>query len=389
MPTSFDFITDKAIRRSLESDHEEMHRSAMEGNNKCAVIIAGSIIEALLIDYLRTYPKTTRSLSKSDPLQIPLAEAIDICHSEGVIDAGTRDICTVIRGFRNLIHPGLLVRKGEPIPDQDTAQICLALVNKIIKQMESALRQLRGLTSEQVVSKVLRDTHAISLVTHLLADMSEYERERLLLDVLPPVYATKFAEGHEAFLLDPEHSDTSVRDLEGLYHAAFEGATQHTKEKATNKYVEILKTGDTEAVETHTRALFKPSYLGHVADRDHLLVISHLLSKVGASHTSMRSLQLTEGITQFLKREQVDAWLTPLIKAIILEGSGGIIAAGKKPDVVFEAKQQILFCGWNSSDEVATAVDDRLAAWVSSLEKSNRKQAALVIKDLRDSYVMV
>lgn len=386
---SFDFINDRAIRQSLESDHEEMVNSARDGNNKCAVIIAGSIIEALLIDYLRAYPDPARSLSKSDPLQIALGEAVSVCHAEGVIDSGTKDICTVIRNFRNLIHPGLLVRKNEPIPDEDTAQICLALVNKVIKQIEAAFRERRGLTAEQVVSKVQRDTHAIGLIKLLLADMKEPERLRLLLEILPPVYIRAFADGREAFQLDPEGADDSAVDLESLFHAAFDGATKETKERAAIRYVEVLKNGDTDVVEIHTHGLFRASYLTYVPQRDHEIVTSHLLNKIGPTHISMQGLRLTKGITPFLRIEQASGWLDPLIKGIVAGGAGGVIAAGRRPEVVQEAKDQYLACGWQASGVFASEVDKRASAWVASLTEHEKPEAAASIQELRDRFLSI
>ena len=53
---SFDFITTKPFRESLEADYAEMGRSAESKNWKAVQVLAGSIVECLLIDYLAATP---------------------------------------------------------------------------------------------------------------------------------------------------------------------------------------------------------------------------------------------------------------------------------------------------------------------------------------------
>lgn len=48
---SFDFITDEDFRISLEKDFKELNLCIQTGAYKAAVVIAGSIVEAVLIDY--------------------------------------------------------------------------------------------------------------------------------------------------------------------------------------------------------------------------------------------------------------------------------------------------------------------------------------------------
>jgi len=48
---NFDFVSDEKFRFSLEKDYQELTLSLQNGAWKAAYILAGSIVEAILIDY--------------------------------------------------------------------------------------------------------------------------------------------------------------------------------------------------------------------------------------------------------------------------------------------------------------------------------------------------
>jgi len=84
---NFDFITLKPFREALDADYAEMRRSAEAGNWKAAHVLAGSIVECLLIDYLATTSSSGRG--STDALKLDLSDAINCCKSEKVITART------------------------------------------------------------------------------------------------------------------------------------------------------------------------------------------------------------------------------------------------------------------------------------------------------------
>jgi hypothetical protein len=58
---SFDYITAKEFRQSLEADYAELQLCVESKAWKSVQVLAGSIVEALLIDYLAANPNTNRS----------------------------------------------------------------------------------------------------------------------------------------------------------------------------------------------------------------------------------------------------------------------------------------------------------------------------------------
>ena len=101
--TVFDFIAIREFRESLERDYREMKSSLDVKAWKAVQVLAGSIVESLLIDYIVSTPRPDRP--GGDPLQLDLGKAIAICKNERAVSERTAALCTVIRSYRNLIHP--------------------------------------------------------------------------------------------------------------------------------------------------------------------------------------------------------------------------------------------------------------------------------------------
>src|SRR5438034_1233810 len=108
---TFDYITSKDFRESLESDYGEMRRCFEASSWKSTQVLAGSIVEALLADYLCSTTNANRPAK--DPLKLDLGEAIAICLTENVLIQRTADLCSAVKSYRNLIHPGRMIRLGE------------------------------------------------------------------------------------------------------------------------------------------------------------------------------------------------------------------------------------------------------------------------------------
>lgn len=307
---SFDFISDASFRQSLESDHAEMVTCVENGAWKCAQVAAGSIIEALLVDYLQAHPHPSRS-AKIDPLKIQLSEAITVCAAEGILSARTADLCSVIRSFRNLIHAGRVVRLDEPPPDKNSATIALQLVELITKEMARALQKLVGLTAEQVVAKILKDPGSVKLLRHLLEGFLEKQREKLLISLLPAAYQLEPASDS----IDINEDDRAER-IEQAYRVIFDGAAEPTKQACLAQFVRILKEEDGSTIARTTGAFFRSRDLEFVSAADRPIVIEHVLGFIPSMHFGLTSLRVSYGLQLYLSAQQLNRWLDPLIRTV-------------------------------------------------------------------------
>lgn len=113
----FSFIHDSGLRAIIDRDYFELKRKVVPSEAwKCAVIMAGSIAEAILQDALAE-PKVRllANASQSKPSgkgpvetgRWDLADLIDVAREStvGVIDKTIADSLSVIRTYRNLVHP--------------------------------------------------------------------------------------------------------------------------------------------------------------------------------------------------------------------------------------------------------------------------------------------
>src|SRR5437764_498957 len=100
----FTFITNEDLRASLEGDYAELETCFKGGAWKAVHVMAGSIVEAVLTDYLLATDYQKKG--GKDPQNMMLAGLIEACLKEKIISPRSGELSTAIKEFRNLIHPG-------------------------------------------------------------------------------------------------------------------------------------------------------------------------------------------------------------------------------------------------------------------------------------------
>ena len=301
---AFDFITDDQFRASLESDYKELDLCLQASAWKAACVLAGSITEAVLVDYL-----LARGYKKTDPLKMELGEIITACQREGILTDKTVGLTSAIRLYRNLIHPARAVRLGEVI-DQSGARIAGPLVDVVIGEVASHKARTYGPTAEQIVSKVERDPSAISVMRQLLRDAKPIEIERLLLTVLPEGY----------FQLREATSSPSelvLTSFEECFRSAVGVATNESKVRMTQRYVKILREGDEARVRAYQTAFFRAKDMLFLSTEDQWLVKEHLLTHLQRALPDARFLRTLEGIGAFLTSVEVSAFVSGILRTIL------------------------------------------------------------------------
>jgi len=108
------FIDDGELRADLHRDLGEVNRALQNGEWKAATVLAGSVVEALLLWALQSRKPaevTTETATLKKPLERwDLHELIDLAHRVGLISEDARVAADQGRDFRNLIHPGRAAR---------------------------------------------------------------------------------------------------------------------------------------------------------------------------------------------------------------------------------------------------------------------------------------
>jgi hypothetical protein len=300
--STFDFISHSEFRMSLDGDYAEMRACFESGAFKSVQVLAGSIVEALLVDYLLATNDPPRE--SRDPLRLDLAEAITICHAEGVLSERTRDLSSVVRSFRNLIHPGRLVRLDEAQPTAASANIAVSLVDLIVEEVAKRRREKFGLTAEQVLTKIERDSNSLPLLKHILTRVSVQDRERLLLKLIPDRYF------HVSWTPTAEFEYGEPDELGRLRKAhriIYNLASDPDRRKAAARFVSLLHEASGDYVEAYRRAFFAPQDLRYVDETERPIVKQSILSSV-SNFIDRDSAAMIAGIGPFLDSAETSAW---------------------------------------------------------------------------------
>lgn len=358
---TFDFITNEEFRASLESDYRELSACMKATAWKAVHVLAGSIIEAVLIDYLLATDYQKRK--SSDPLKMDLAQIISACEQDGILSQKAAELSSVIKSYRNLIHPGRMVRLRETV-DENGAKIAQTLVEIIVEEISARRREKYGYTAEQIVSKLERDPSAIAIIGHLLKTTGQFEIERLLLKVLPQRYFE---------LIAAEAPATDILAIfEKCFRSAFENATEDRKKKVVTKFVSILKEEDQRTVLTYETAFFIATDLQYLPAEDSALVKEHLISRLQKGINS-QLLGAMNGIGPFLTVDDISGFTDACVRAIL----------GATPDTLRGSTREFLQGEYLFMlPSVQERVKKRLEDWIPFLQEKEWNELAQTVKDL-------
>lgn len=268
-PLAFDFITDPELRQALKDDYRELTIAIEHELWKAAHVLSGSIIEAVLVDYLLDVGKT-----QPDPRQMTLDALVDAAHAEGVLSEKAASLSVVVRHYRNLIHPGRILRLQDHV-DREGASVAASLVRMIVREVAEKRTLIYGLTADQLLTKFEDDPLAPSIASHLLADVKEQELERLLCEAIPK----RFVQDMTTRMLDDD--DFAILDrLKALYREALQTAPEEVQTRTVMNFITVLREGAGYEVETLEEDLFQAKDLEYVDEEHRGIVIAHLLSRV-------------------------------------------------------------------------------------------------------------
>ena len=210
-----------------------------------------------------------------------LGQAIVECRKKGILTEKTEQLSAVIKSYRNLIHPGRKIRLSEEV-DENSAKVAKALVDIVIKEVSATRKANYGYTAEQIVSKLERDSSAISILEPILKETNHLELERLLLVLIPKRYNELKNEEDVPFDV--------FNSLEHCFRVTLSIVNDEIKRKVMKKFVLILKEEDEAIVFSYEKAFLKGQDLKFLSVTDIAIVKKHLtsrLSKIQCSFTKL------------------------------------------------------------------------------------------------------
>jgi hypothetical protein len=266
----FDFVTDEALRIALEADARELKSCLEAGSHKAVQVLAGSIVEALLADHLRGIDY--KDAGGKDILEMDLGQLVAAAKSTNTITPRTADLASVVRSYRNLIHPGRVVRLNERVTP-DTAAIANHLVQVVADEVAARKRSTYGYTAQQIVTKLEVDPSAMTILADLLRDTPTREQEVLLVDAIPKRYL-------EIAILEYIDDETVLTRLKRAYRFAIDTAPDAVRKRAAAKYVRVLKEEPEFEVKTYESVFFRASDLTYMEPEDALVAKKHFIARL-------------------------------------------------------------------------------------------------------------
>lgn len=144
----FDFIDDDGLREVLRLDVSTATSALRNREWKAATVLAGSVIEALLLWAVKRHTSAKRDeaalrarqagalghIPGANPDDWHLPALIEVAGELRCITQGTVAEARRVREYRNLIHPGAAVRTGEQC-DLGTAHIAVGTVDHVIRDL--------------------------------------------------------------------------------------------------------------------------------------------------------------------------------------------------------------------------------------------------------------
>jgi hypothetical protein len=173
---TFEFISDKKFQELLERDYLELENCINVKATKSVLVLSGSIIEALLIEYFLQFLPV--GFTQEKIFKLTFQELLDLAEKEALLTQREKNLAWVIKDYRNLIHPGKEIRKEEKF-DFESAQISLSLVKIIVAAIRAKYSISYGYTSKEIIDKLENDWNFRTVYGKVILKLNQTERIKL------------------------------------------------------------------------------------------------------------------------------------------------------------------------------------------------------------------
>jgi tetratricopeptide (TPR) repeat protein len=131
-------IGNPQLQSLLNRDLKEAALARLTNSHKTALVMCGSIIEAVLTDKIcgKSIRKYKLENGKSvNVSRMDLGDLLFVAMKESLIDDQLYHLAHALRGFRNLIHPGVEQRKKAISASESNARIAWDITRKLLLEM--------------------------------------------------------------------------------------------------------------------------------------------------------------------------------------------------------------------------------------------------------------
>ena len=118
----FEHISNDVVKNECLQDFEELKMCLTKGAWKASLVLAGSLIEAILYDYIKGKESISKAIRNFEKRKMTLSDLLQWARHYNIIGDNLFRLADQIRDYRNAIHPNVYVRKNLEI-NQNIAEI--------------------------------------------------------------------------------------------------------------------------------------------------------------------------------------------------------------------------------------------------------------------------
>lgn len=360
---TFSLVRNRAIKQILISDFRDLQGCLADGLWTPAVVLAGSIIEAVLFDFL-----VSEGTKIEDISNLTLGGLISRATAKSVINEQTEKISSAIKDYRNLIHPGRSLVDGVSA-DQATAEIANALLSLVLDDISKMRMASPTTTAADVLGAILSDPSKIHIAKFLVAPLSADEIRGLLLELIPEALIDEYS------MSGLETNDARVDLLTRLFHVVYQHTSPDVQTAVAERYVKLLKDEPEAVVSVHTNCLFTVEFLLYLYGEEKDIVKEHMKGRLFSGRMEAKDLPRYESISYHFDEIEIFDILQVFFKCVGYTKSD----TDARKFAKWIAEEYETYC----SESQKPKVRELARGWEEQFVESNNLKAMARILDLR------
>ena len=155
----------------------------------------------------------------------------------------------------------------------------------------------------------------IAIFQHLVKDLSDHDREKLLLRLIPSRYRERKTAAWDDEDLEFDNYVVLSR-LADCFRLLIDGATDDVRKKVVQSFVLLVREGDDDVIKEYAMTFFRARDLAHAEDGQRPLLKDYVLHELKGGPNDV-TLTFAQGIESFLQPADVQRWLEPFLRLMV------------------------------------------------------------------------